>query len=458
MPAVAEADYRFMVAVELENRRRLRGTQPTGWRQSQARAEQLVPGWLRRVVFMGGAGSGKTRAGAEWIKELVAAGCKRIICVGATHQDWYKTMLFGESGILAVSEPDNMPVFKHSDSTLTWPNGAQAHMYSAEDPRRLRGPQCQALWADEVSWWQYEDAWIQADMRCRLKPNYGVMVTMTPRPCPLVFGLVGKRSEREVLAHYWPAEEGEEPVPRMWRHRRNLVVTCNTFENAPNLDADTVEGYREQYEGTTLGRQELYAELLEEIPGALWKLSLIDPYRMTPDRMPELARVVVAIDPAATANKATSETGIIVAGRGYDHHGYVLEDRSGHYSPRDWALAAKSALREFQADRIVAEVNQGGEMVEATLRSVDKHLPYRAVRATRGKRRRAEPIAALYEQGKVHHVLDAGRPKRFDELEKQMCEFTHEAPASMKLDRMDALVWALTAVMLDGGGGGQIIV
>jgi phage terminase large subunit-like protein len=377
-------------------------------------------------------------------------------CVAATYDDWYKVMVFGESGILAVSSPEFVPIFKPSERSLTWPNGAKAYMYSAEDPRRLRGPQCQALWADEVSWWQYEDAWIQGDMRCRLKPNYGVLVSMTPRPCPVVFGLVGKRAEREPLAYFWPRDG--EPRLRMWRYAENLVITGDTYENAANLDAGTVAGYRKQFDGTTIGRQEMYAELLEEIPGALWKPSLIDPYRVTPDRMPELARVVVAIDPAATADEATSETGIIVAGRGFDHHGYVLEDRSGHYSPRDWALAAKSALREFQADRIVAEVNQGGEMVEATLRSVDKHLPYRAVRATRGKRRRAEPIAALYEQGKVHHVLDADRPERFDELERQMCEFTHNAPASMKLDRMDALVWALTAVMLDGGGGGQIIV
>jgi phage terminase large subunit-like protein len=315
-------------------------------------------------------------------------------------------MIEGETGILACCPDAERPEYLPSKRRLEWPNGARSLIFTADEPERLRGKQHMRLWADEVAAWRHPEAWDQAMLGLRLGSNPQAVATTTPRPTKLIRDLIADPS--------------------------TVVTRGSTYDNRANLAPQFLDQIVKRYEGTRLGRQELGGELLLDVPGALWTLTMFDERRAAPD----LKRVVVAIDPAASSNEESDETGIVVAGAGVDGDWYVLADRSGIFTPNEWAKRAIAAYDEFAADRIVAEVNNGGEMVGATLKTVRKAIPYTAVHASRGKAIRAEPIASLYTDRRVWHT----RP--FDTLEDQLVNWTPDAGKSP--DRLDALVWALT--------------
>jgi phage terminase large subunit-like protein len=402
-----------------------------------ARPEQLPPpGDWRVWLYLAGRGSGKTRSGAEWTRAQVAAGRRRIALVAPTAADARDVIVEGESGILAVSPPLDRPVYEPSKRRITWPNGAIATTYSADEPERLRGPQHDCAWCDELGAWRYPEAWDMLMFGLRLGDDPRIMVTTTPRPTKLIKDLVS------------------DPTVAISRG--------STYENRKNLAGAFLQQIVKKYEGTRLGRQELNAELLDDVPGALWNRALLEAARPPIGFvLPDLVRVVVAIDPAASSGEDSDETGIIVAGKDKHSRGYVLADLSGRYTPIEWARIAVAAYKAHGADRIVAEVNNGGEMVEATLRVVDDNVAYTAVHATRGKVVRAEPVSALYEQGRIRHM------GAFTALEDQMCEFTPDLdrskpkrdpmdPSSLGMggarsspDRADALVWAFTEILVE---------
>ena len=369
------------------------------WRY-RARPEQLPPEGSWRVwLLMAGRGFGKTRCGAEWVRAGVKAGRRRIALVAPTAADARDVMVEGKSGILAISPDHERPLYEPSKRRLTWRNGAVATTFSADEPERLRGPQHDAAWCDEMAAWRYPEAWDMLMFGLRLGEDPRVMVTTTPRPTRLLKSLVA------------------DPTVAISRG--------TTYQNRANLAGAFLQQIIKKYEGTRLGRQELNAELLDDVPGALWSRALIEAARPPIGFvMPDLVRVVVAIDPAASSGEDADETGIIVAGKDKDSRGYVLADLSGHHTPIEWARIAVAAYKSHGADRIVAEVNNGGEMVEATLRVVDDNVAYTAVHATRGKVVRAEPVAALYEQGRIRHI------GAFTALEDQMCEFTPDLDRS----------------------------
>lgn len=411
------------------------------WR-SVARPEQLAPGspgaalkrsdWAFWLV-LAGRGFGKTRSGAEWcIERARALPGSHGALVAATSDDARKVMLSsglegieGASGILAVSPPDFRPTYEPSKRTVTWPNGTVATLYSAEEPNRLRGPQHHWGWVDEIAAWEKEGAaWDQFLFGLRLGARPQACITSTPRPIKLV---------RDLL-----------------KNPRTVVTKGSTYDNRANLAPTFFDEIVNRYEGTRLGRQELHAELLEDVPGALWNRDRIEQLRRA--RPLQFQRLAVAIDPAVTNKADSDETGIIAGGlaecacRGaLELHGFLLHDASGRHSPDAWARRAIGLYTDLLADRIVAEVNNGGDLVEVNLRTVDPYVPYRAVRAAHGKRTRAEPVAALYEQGKVHHVMGA----ELELLEDQMCTWDPLAGGKSP-DRLDAAVWLLTDLMLDG--------
>lgn len=389
-----------------------------------ARHEQLAPAGLWRIwLILAGRGFGKTRTGVEWVQTEVDAGrVERLALVGATADDVRDILVEGESGILAKAPPWSRPTWKAHLRRLVWPNGAQAFTYTAEEPDRLRGKQHDGALADELASWRYSEAWDQLMFGLRLGQDPRCVVTTTPRPTETIKSLVKRSLD-----------------PNDVRLTRG-----STFDNRANLAPAFVAQIVRRYEGTRLGRQELFAEILDDNPAALWKRERIDDLRVTTH--PPLRRIVVGVDPAVTANEKSDETGIVVAGLGEDGHGYVLDDRSLVDSPSGWAHTAVRAYQAMQADRIVAEVNQGGDLVEMAIRTVDPRASYKAVRAARGKITRAEPIAALYEQGRVHHVGS------FKGLEDQLCDWDPlSSPESP--DRLDALVWALTELMLEPAPG-----
>jgi len=385
-----------------------------------ARPKQLPPegDWLTWAVIAG-RGFGKTRLGAEWVRMLARQRDMRLALVGETLADARNVMVEGESGLLAISPPAERPLFEPSKQRLTWPSGAVATLYSAEDPEQLRGPQHHAAWCDELAKYRRAEAlWANLLLGLRLGMAPRVLVTTTPRPMPLL---------KEIMA-----------APT------TVVTRGSTFENARFLAPGFLAEVTRRYQGTRLGRQELEAEILEDWPGALWTRGLIEACRTV--RKPVLRRVVVAVDPPASRR---GTCGIVAAGLGEDDLGYVLEDCSlSAGSPLDWARAAVAAYHRLEADRLVAEINQGGDMVAAVIAQVDETVAFQAVRATRGKGVRAEPVAALYEQGRVRHL------GAFPELEDQLCMLGAEPEAGggnaggRSPDRADALVWALTNLML----------
>jgi len=389
-----------------------------------ARDDQLPPDasadWTAWLV-LGGRGAGKTRAGAEWVRAQARQPI-RIALIGETLADVRDVMVEGPSGLIAIAPPRERPKWIASKRRVEWPSGAQALAFSSEDPEALRGHQAHAAWADEFAKWRHiDETWDMLQFGLRLGETPRQTVTTTPRPVPALKRLMADPGTR--------------------------ISRAATHANAANLAPGFLSAIVRRYQGTRLGRQELDAELLEDNPHALWQRQMIDATRVT--QAPQLHRVVVAVDPPATSTAAADECGIIVAGRAVDGSGYVLVDRSaGGLSPARWARRVADAYHAYAADRIVAEANQGGEMVEAVIRQVDKSLPVRLVRATRGKAVRAEPVAALYEQGHVHHVGVLAR------LEDQLCEFDPSAPKrSGSPDRLDALVWALTDLMLQAQAG-----
>jgi phage terminase large subunit-like protein len=320
-------------------------------------------------------------------------------------------MIEGESGIMAICPGGERPVYKKSERKLAWPNGCQSLVFTADEPERLRGKQHEKLWADELGAWRYPESWDQAQLGLRLGRSPQAVVTTTPRPTPLV---------KELL-----------------RHPSAIVTGGATYENRDNLADPFFATIIRKYEGTRLGRQELDAELLDDNPGALWQRAQIDAARRP--KPPAYKRIVVGVDPAVTSRPDSDETGIVCAALGTDDDFYVLSDVSLIASPDVWARAAVKCYHDNKADRLIAETNNGGEMVELTIRTVDRNISYQPVTASRGKMIRAEPIAALYEQGRVHHV------GFFPMLEDQMCDFD-PLTSPFSPDRMDALVWALTAL------------
>ncbi|MDJ0449039.1 terminase family protein [Methylocystis sp. JR02] len=395
-----------------------------------ARKDQWPPGatsnglpW-RQWLILGGRGAGKTRAGAEWVKGLALGRPQfclhpagRIALVGETAADVRDVMVEGVSGLLSVHGRRERPRWESSRRRLLWDTGAVAQAFSAEDPESLRGPQFHAAWCDELAKWRYaRETWDMLQFGLRLGDWPRQLVTTTPRPTPLL---------KELIAH--PA---------------TALTRALTRENAANLAPSFLESVIAQYAGTRLGRQELDGEIVEERKDALWTRDMMDAARVT--EAPSLARIVVAVDPPATSGKRADNCGIVAAGADAAGLVYVLEDATLETArPAQWARAAIALYHKLSADALIAEVNQGGEMVRAVLNEADASAPVTMARATRGKYLRAAPVAQLYEQGRVKHV------GAFPALEDEMCDFGLDGLSSGRSpDRLDALVWAATALAL----------
>ncbi|WP_254871555.1 DNA-packaging protein [Pseudooceanicola sp. HF7] len=396
---------------------------------------QLPPeGDWRTWVIMGGRGAGKSRAGSEWVRAQVegarpldAGRCRRLALVGETIDQVRDVMIFGDSGIMACSPPDRRPDWQPSRRRLLWPNGAEAQVFSAHEPEALRGPQFDGAWLDEMAKWKKaQDTWDMLQFALRLGQAPRVCVTTTPRNVGVLKTLLESPS--------------------------TAVTQAPTEANRANLAESFLEEVRARYAGTRLGRQELDGIMMSDAEGALWTEAMLVSAQV--ERVPELDRVVVAVDPPVTGHAGSDECGIIVAGvisRGEpkDWRAFVLEDASiSAASPNQWAEAAIAAMERHGADRIVAEVNQGGDLVEAVIRQVDALAPVKKVRAARGKAARAEPVAALYEQGRVRHLRGLGK------LEDQLTQMTMRGwEGAGSPDRLDALVWALHDLMIAAQAG-----
>ena len=392
---------------------------------------QLPPeGDWKSWVIMGGRGAGKTRAGAEWVRAQVEGPtpgepgqARRVALVGETYDQAREVMVMGESGILACSPPDRRPQWEATRRRLVWENGATATVYSATEPEALRGPQFDAAWVDELAKWKKaEDAWDMLQFALRLGQHPQQVVTTTPRNVGVLKRILGSAS--------------------------SVITHAPTDANRAYLAESFLAEVETRYGGTRLGRQELEGVLLDDVEGALWTTRMLEAARV--DAAPKLDRVVVAVDPSVTGGAASDACGIIVAGvvcegEPRDWRAYVLEDATVRGGPSDWARAAIAARDRHGAERLVAEVNQGGDLVETVLRQIDPLVPFRGLRAGRGKGLRAEPVAALYEQGRVRHVRGG-----LGQLEDQMCQMTvrgFEGRGSP--DRVDALVWALHELVIE---------
>ena len=396
----------------------------TDWLKT-AREKQLSPKQKHYIwLILAGRGWGKTRTGAQDIA-LYALRNPNTICavVAPTAGDLRRVCFGGPSGLISIiprdcySENKKQKGYSSSVFEIRLYNDSKIIGYAASEPERLRGPQFHRAWCDELAAWRYPEAFDQLMFGLRLGDNPQCLITTTPKPTKIIRDLVS----REDVA----------------------VTRGSTFENEANLADSALAMLKDKYEGTTLGRQELYAEIIENLEGALWSTQLIEEARLKENTEKELKQIIVAIDPAVTNNEDSDETGIMVVGKDYNNEYYVLEDVSGKYSPDAWARKAINCYYDWNADRIVAEVNNGGDLVERLLRGIDTNIPYRSVRATRGKLVRAEPIAALYEQRRVHHI------GYFPELESQMCSYLGETKPSP--DRLDALVWGLTELSKSKG-------
>jgi phage terminase large subunit-like protein len=396
----------------------------TSWLKT-ARPKQIIPDNDANIwLILAGRGWGKTRTGAQDIVLYALRNPKSICAVVApTHGDLRRVCFDGPSGLMSIIPKEclaNSNDFKGYSSSLSeirLSNGSKIVGFAAENPERLRGPQFHRAWCDELAAWRYPESFDQLMFGLRLGENPKCVITTTPKPTNIIKQLM-KRED----VH---------------------MTTGSTFENEKNLSGSALKMLKERYEGTNLGRQELFAEVIDDIDGALWKPKMIEETRLRKDTEIELSQIIVAIDPAVTASKNSDETGIVVVGKDHLNHFYVLEDLSGRHSAENWGRIAINAYYDWNADRIVAEVNNGGDLVERLLRNIDNNVPYRSVHATRGKIVRAEPISALYEQEKVHHI------GIFDELESQMCTYTGDTQSSP--DRLDALVWGLTELSKSQG-------
>lgn len=387
------------------------------WKAKGRPEQQTPPGDWTAWLILAGRGWGKTRTGAEDVAIYGAANPgSRIAVVAPTYTDARDTCIEGDSGLFNVLPDACIQTWNRSLGELILTNGTRYKLFSADEPERLRGPQHHRAWADELAAWRYPEAWDQLLFGLRLGKSPRAVVTTTPKPNPLVRGLM--------------------------KSRRTLITRGSTFDNAANLAPAALEQLKAKYEGTRLGRQELYAEVLDDVAGALWTRALVDEAQR-PVAWPEMERVVVAVDPSGSDGETGDSQGIVAAGLGRDGRAYVLEDASVRESPQGWAATVARAYSRHMADRVVAERNYGGAMVEAVLRTAAPNLPVKLVTATRGKAVRAEPVAALYEQGRVSHLAPT------PDLEDQMIQMTGQGYVGLgSPDRVDALVWALTDLML----------
>lgn len=406
-------------------------------RPNQLEPDAVLPNgetWVTWLI-LAGRGFGKTRCGAETVIKWVREGhCKRIALVAEDSADARDVMVEGESGILACSPRDFKPKYEPSKRRLTWPNGAVATLFSAEDYDSLRGPQFDGAWCDELCKWRYaQEAWDNLQFGLRLGEHPKQIVTTTPKPIRLLKDII-LRSD-------------------------TAITKGTTMENLVNLAPPFRKAVVDKYAGTRIGRQELNAEILDDVPGALWSRAMIEEARIrpvdsvTPIQLPHFVRVIVSVDPPKEVGESAAECGIIVTAKDSQGHGYVLEDLSLPGSPEEWGRVAVQAYDEWDADLIVYEANQGGEMVAAVLRGAAKSLkddgfrtadfvPLKPVHATRGKIVRAEPVSQLYEQKKIHHIGN------FAELEDQLCEYTPDGSMGYSPDRMDSLVWGFTELLV----------
>ena len=388
--------------------------------RTKARPQQLPPeGDWRIWLILAGRGFGKTWTGSKWLLEKALQQPETEWAVVApTFGDVRRICVEGPSGIIKSAQPGQIKFYNKSNGQITLANGSVIHMISADEPDRARGLNLAGAWCDEFAAWRYEETWTEGLVPALRIGNPQVVITTTPRPTRLIRELI-KRDDGSVS-----------------------LTRGSTFDNAANLSQAALAELRARYEGTRIGRQELYGEVLTDIAGALWTWDSIDSARW--HQAPELSRIVVAVDPAVTSGEDSDETGIIVVGKGMaDGRGYVLADRSCRDTPFGWAKRVVQTYHEFNADRVVAEKNQGGDFIEQTLRSVDATLPFKGVIARQGKRLRAEPVAALYEQGRISHVGN------LDELENQMTEWVPDSGSSP--DRIDALVHGLVELGLATG-------
>ena len=396
----------------------------TDWLK-KARPKQLSPKEEHFIwLILAGRGWGKTRTGAQDIAMYALRNPNTISAVVApTFGDLRRVCFGGPSGLNSIIPAEcydqsyGTNGYSSSLAEIRLANGSKIVGFAAVNPERLRGPQFHRAWCDEIASWFYPESFDQLMFGLRLGENPQCVITTTPKPTKLIKDLVA---------------------------RDDVAITRgSTFENADNLAESALEMMRQRYEGTALGRQELYAEIIDKVEGALWNPQMIEEQRLSDNEERELQNIIVAVDPAVTSGENSDETGIVVVGRGYNNEYYVLEDLSGRYTADTWARKAVKAFYDWEADRIVAEVNNGGDLVERLMRDIDSNIPYRSVRATRGKLIRAEPIAALYEQKRVHHI------GTFSELESQMCTYIGELKPSP--DRLDALVWGMTELSRSKG-------
>lgn len=394
-----------------------------------ARPDQRIPpGDWKFWLVKGGRGAGKTRTGAETVREKVEKGeWGRVALIAKRAADLRDIMIEGDSGILNISHPNFRPVYEPSKRRLTWPNGAIAIGYSDEEPEEMRGPQFSGGWCDELA--KFPNAaytWDNFEFGLRLGKNPQALITTTPQPTKTYIAIL--------------------------RDPATVVTSASTYANAAFLAPSFIERIK-KYEGTRIGRQEIYAELLEDVVGALWTSGVIDEHRRL-GGLPagvSLSRVVVAIDPSTTNDVESAEAGIVVGGLGSDGDVYVLADLSLRGSPKEWADRAIDGYHRFMADRVIAEANNGGDMVEAVIQAActlkgQANVPFKKIWASRGKATRAEPVATLYQQGQVHHT------RVFDELERQMISWVPGMPSP---DRMDALVWVVTELKLNVADPGR---
>ena len=362
---------------------------------------------------MAGRGFGKTRLGAEWLaSQAIRNDNVRCAIIARTFSDVRNVCVEGVSGILGIlREYDALKDWNKSNGIITLKNGSIIQTFSADTPDSLRGPQFHFGWCDELAAWQYDDTWNQFQFGLRLGEHPQTVITTTPRPTKLIKSLLKSDS--------------------------TVVTRGSSFDNAENLSESALLEMQNRYANTRLGRQELFGEVLDDNPGALWTRAIIESARIKSEQLPSLIRVVVGIDPAVTSGDESDSTGIVTAGYAANGHYYILSDKTLKATPDAWARVAVNEFELHKADRIIAETNNGGDLVVHLLQQVNPNVPVKKVTATRGKAVRAEPIASLYEQGRVHHV------GYFSELEEQMCEW-EPGVSKDSPDRMDAMVWAMT--------------
>lgn len=392
------------------------------------RPDQFAPpGDWHIWVALAGRGWGKTRTGAEWLRQNVCGTTplsggqyRNIAIIGETAADARDVMIEGPSGILETHPKDFRPLYEPSKRRITWPNGAWATVFNATEPDQLRGPEHDLAWGDELAKWAYaRETYDQMTFGLRQGNPPRALITTTPRPIPVL---------REIVAD-----------------EATVITKGITLDNSANLAPTFIRQIMRKYEGTRLGRQEIMAEILDDIPGALWTRAVLDDCRVKKDKVPEMARVVVGVDPSGTGGPEDegADIGIVVAGRGIDGHGYVTADFTCKLSPDGWGRRSVDAYHLHQADRLVAETNYGGAMVKQVIKTCDATVAYKEVKASRGKVARAEPIAAMFEQGRIHLVGG------FSELEDEMVAMTATGyVGEASPNRVDAMVWALTELML----------